>query len=462
VTGNALRILVGLLAIGLLAAGGAIAAPRDLVVPNQTAIQDGPAAYCASPSESALLRAINGYRESNGLGELALVRSLGAIAEAHAVDMAAQDHFDYAFATGEPIGDAVRAGGYPGLQLGAAVAAGPALSSAAPVFEQWQFAPNYQQLLLNPALTAIGVGSASSADATFVNYWTALFGERSDVELAGGCDDEIVEPTATPSPTLTPTPTETPTSTPTPTATPTATSNPERTPISGTSISSRLSGLGATSTETPVILVGDGSGPIQAATMVATTVEPQPSPTATLVPFTLILELSCAASQVTARAGQEIVVACAGFGGGEQVELAWYDRPPEAAQATSTGGVRFTVAGLEAPAGSYRIFVHGADDARSFSLPVEMRPGVLLTPRTGDPGDAVSADLTGYQPGEAISLLWYDDATTSLEVRAVIAGEDGSVTTTFRAPAAGAGEHKIEAIGSDGTKASASFEIQEQ
>jgi hypothetical protein len=57
-------------------------------------------------------------------------------------------------------------------------------------------------------------------------------------------------------------------------------------------------------------------------------------------------------------------------------------------------------------------------------------------------------------------LNWYVDGVETRVLRVVTVGEDGSLTTTFRAPSSPAGAHAITAVGISGTKAEAQFEIE--
>ena len=65
------------------------------------------------------------------------------------------------------------------------MSAGPTSVDAATVFNQWLVTPSQRENLVNPGFTAIGIGSAVNPEATFVNYWSATFGDVGFVSLTG-------------------------------------------------------------------------------------------------------------------------------------------------------------------------------------------------------------------------------------------------------------------------------------
>jgi hypothetical protein len=332
--------------------------------------------------------------------------------------MANYNYFDFTLvAEGATFDQNIRTFGYTGLYVGANIAAGPASITAAAVFDQWLTSPSQQANLLNPLFAAIGLGSASNPDTAFINYWAAAFGDDPNFEVATPCDVPTPAPTETPIATATEAPTEA--------GTPTANEPPDASPTS-------------TGPSSPVASpVGDP---------------------------TVVEGVACASDREVARAGQEIIVTCAGFEPNEVVEIYW-DQPLASSKlgteiSDENGSVALVINALEVPSRRYILIVRSVTTRLTATTPIEMRPGLFLVPRSGDPGDVISADLTGFQPGEAVTILWFDDATTSRVVRQITVGEDGSWTTTFRAPTSAPGEHMLEANGISGGKATANFEIE--
>jgi len=173
---------------------------------------------------------------------------------------------------------------------------------------------------------------------------------------------------------------------------------------------------------------------------------------------------ACSADRENARAADRVVIRCTGFQTGEELALYW-DQPREENLFTSgkaadddTGELAFLAP--ETPAGPYVVIVRGEATLSTASVTLEIRPGLFVLPESGDPGDVITADLTGFQPGEAVTLNWYVDETETRVLRVVSVGEDGSLTTTFRAPASPAGPHAVSAVGIRGGRADATFAIE--
>ena len=180
--------------------------------------------------EQRFLELINGYRQDNGLGPLALSPALTQAAAWKSQHMADANYFAH---DDVPIARSwdqrIRDCGYDfNTWIGENIAAGN--SDAAATFEQWRNSPGHNQNMLSGNYSAIGIGRAFNAGAAYQWYWTTDF---------GGFVDGAPPPTNTPPPTPTSTPgAPTATNTPgAPTATntaaaPTATNTPSPTPTS--------------------------------------------------------------------------------------------------------------------------------------------------------------------------------------------------------------------------------------
>lgn len=172
----------------------------------------------------------------------------------------------------------------------------------------------------------------------------------------------------------------------------------------------------------------------------------------------------CDADRDGAKAAQEVVVTCANFPADEEVVLYW-DDPRESAEierfsTDEDGNGEVTFLAPETPSGRYLLIARSIESRVTDTVPFVIRPGLFVVPKSGDAGDVVSADLTGFQPGEAVTVTWYDDEDSTRVLRMVTVGEDGSTTLTFRAPRADAGTYTIEASGITGTRATVTFEIE--
>jgi uncharacterized protein YkwD len=360
-------------------------------------------AYCGTLQEIALVDLINAYRVENGRVPLTLLVPLGAAARHHAESMAGFNYFDFSLVPeGISFAENIATYGYTGTYVGANIAAGPGSFNAEVVFGQWQSSPSQNENLLNPSFASIGIGSSLNSESEFVNYWAA-------------------------SPTRTPT---LPAS-----ATPTATATTQSTST-------------AAPTRTPTATPGTTR------TVIATQTTDSASSTA-----------ACASSRDTARASLEVIITCAGFDAGEEIEL-YFDQARASSllasiEADATGTVEYTFLVPEIPADRFLIIAKSIETGLTATVGLDIRPGLLISPRSGDPGDVIGADLTGFQPGETVTIFWNDESLTSREVRRVDVGEDGSVTTTFRAPGSTSGSHTIEAIGVGGGSATATFVIEE-
>jgi hypothetical protein len=172
----------------------------------------------------------------------------------------------------------------------------------------------------------------------------------------------------------------------------------------------------------------------------------------------------CTSSRDNAKAGQEVILTCAGFEPEEELILYW----SESRESTKIDNVvvdedgagELTFLAPETPAGRYLMIVQSSVTRTTATVPIDINQALYIVPKSGDPGDVVNADLSGFEPGESVTLTWYENETNPRPLRVVTVGEDGSLTTTFRAPASSEGAHTITAVGAGGLKASAIFEIE--
>lgn len=160
-----------------------VAAPQIDTPPatvNQAPVETG---ACRDGEEWAMLELINSYRVANGLGSLQMTQTLSNAAEFHSADMASANYFDHTLSNGASWADNIWSAGYTyDTYLAENIAAGN--PSAAATFQQWVNSPGHNANMLNPTISAIGIGRASSGGSDFGTYWTTTFGGIVD---GGGC-----------------------------------------------------------------------------------------------------------------------------------------------------------------------------------------------------------------------------------------------------------------------------------
>src|SRR5699024_3670834 len=78
----------------------------------------------------------------------------------------------------------------------------------------------------------------------------------------------------------------------------------------------------------------------------------------------------------------------------------------------------------------------------------EADTALVATPGAVAPGDAVTVEGSGYEPGSTVTIVYTDSEGTVLAERDVVVDEDGTFTDTFVVPdGAAVGELTIEATG---------------
>lgn len=198
-------------------------------------------AVALDAEESAFLTAINEYRQSNGLGTLAVNGKLTDTAIWMAADMAANDYFSHTDSTGRDPFDRMANFGYDyNTWKGENLAAG--VPDAATALELWQGSEGHNKNMLNVHYTVIGISRAHDAGSTFGWYWATEFGGQGDPPPPPAPTPVPVTPPPPPPPTaapattvpVTPVPVTPPPATPAPTsipATPTPAPTSSPTPV---------------------------------------------------------------------------------------------------------------------------------------------------------------------------------------------------------------------------------------
>jgi len=109
----------------------------------------------ATPSEVAVVRAMNAVRTSNGVPPLRIGRALTRAARSHSADMSRRGYFDHgAFVR------RLRAFGVHASYLGENLASGTQPLSAVEIVHMWIASPPHRQNLLDRGFRRVGVGEA--------------------------------------------------------------------------------------------------------------------------------------------------------------------------------------------------------------------------------------------------------------------------------------------------------------
>jgi uncharacterized protein YkwD len=135
--------------------------------------------FCADTEENAFLTLINQYRAENGLKPLALSQTLSEAADAHSRDMAGNNFMSHDGSNGSQPENRMRDNGYTAFSWSAEnIFAGD--KSAAEAFAWWKSSPGHNANMLDPKLSAIGIGRAGNPDSDLGWYWTTTFGDKVD------------------------------------------------------------------------------------------------------------------------------------------------------------------------------------------------------------------------------------------------------------------------------------------
>jgi uncharacterized protein YkwD len=116
---------------------------------------------------------INEARALFNLRPLSYVHSLSVAAQAHTDDMAAYGYTAHVGSDGSSPAYRLQVAGYTGGYGGEATAWG--MSDAIEPVQYWLTSPAHRAILLNPAVTEVGVGFTVDLNAPNVWYWTAEF-----------------------------------------------------------------------------------------------------------------------------------------------------------------------------------------------------------------------------------------------------------------------------------------------
>jgi uncharacterized protein YkwD len=153
-SGNSRILSVVVFVLGLALAVSARAG-ADPVAPATPLSSSGAS---LSPSELAVVHAMNSVRASNGVPPLRVGRALTRAARAHSVDMARRGYFDHgAFVR------RLRQFGVQAPYVGENLAYGTQPLTALAVVQMWIASPPHRQNLLDRSFRRVGVGEAGGS-----------------------------------------------------------------------------------------------------------------------------------------------------------------------------------------------------------------------------------------------------------------------------------------------------------
>jgi hypothetical protein len=153
--------------------------------------------YSPDGEEWAFVELLNAYRGELGLAPVTLNSELGAAAEYHSADMAANNYFDHYLFDGTDAGTNIQNFGYTGFPYAENIAAG--MATAQEVLIGWQNSPEHNATMTNPQYTEIGIGRAYGEGSHYGWYWTATYGAGEGVQTA---PDPLPAPVEVTDPTL--------------------------------------------------------------------------------------------------------------------------------------------------------------------------------------------------------------------------------------------------------------------
>lgn len=128
----------------------------------------------ASPDLNRGIELTNEQRQAAGCPNLLWNPALGAAAQRHADDMAANNYFSHNSRSGVNFAARIRSAGYR-LRLAAEnIAAGQ--QSPEEVVATWMASPSHRANILNCRFRHVGIGFSSNDGSSFGTYWVQTFG----------------------------------------------------------------------------------------------------------------------------------------------------------------------------------------------------------------------------------------------------------------------------------------------
>jgi uncharacterized protein YkwD len=152
-----------------------------------------------TPAEK-LLAYINEARQVNGLKPVNQVHGLSIAAQQHVYDMATNNHESHTGSDGSVPALRIQRAGYNGGYGGEATAWG--MQDAIDPVNYWLNSPGHRQILLNPAVTDVGIGFVEDYSSPNVWYWAAEFASLNLPVVVIADPQAALEPSPTPVPVI--------------------------------------------------------------------------------------------------------------------------------------------------------------------------------------------------------------------------------------------------------------------
>ncbi|HEY0604071.1 MAG TPA: CAP domain-containing protein [Herpetosiphonaceae bacterium] len=131
-------------------------------------------ATSASPDLNRVIELTNEHRRAAGCANLTWQPALGAAAQRHAEDMAANNYFSHTSRNGASFGTRIRQAGYRYRLAAENIAAG--YQSPEEVVNGWMASPGHRANILNCRLRNVGIGFGENGGSAYGTYWVQDFG----------------------------------------------------------------------------------------------------------------------------------------------------------------------------------------------------------------------------------------------------------------------------------------------
>lgn len=128
----------------------------------------------ASSDLNRVIVLTNEHRQAAGCPALEWNAALGAAAQRHADDMAANNYFSHTSRNGTSFAARIRSAGYRYRLVAENIAAGQ--QSPEEVVASWMSSPSHRANILNCRLRHIGIGFGANAGSAYGTYWVQDFG----------------------------------------------------------------------------------------------------------------------------------------------------------------------------------------------------------------------------------------------------------------------------------------------
>jgi hypothetical protein len=164
-----------------------------------------------------------------------------------------------------------------------------------------------------------------------------------------------------------------------------------------------------------------------------------------------------ALSPSSGNVGRAVEVTLSGFPASSSVSVQWDGVTQTTATASAGGDATASFIVPAATAGDHTVTgIAGAATAeRTFTV----NPSLTLSPESGPRGQVVGVTLDGYAAGERVTIFWYNGKDAVKRTRVTVSA-DGAASTTITVPRRAArGSHKVQGTGSQGNRASATFDV---